>query len=210
MAIEGVETEDLIELAGRGDGAGLGRLLERHRSRLRRVVAARLDRRLAGRVDPSDVVQEALVDAARRLPEYLEARPIPYFAWLRRLALQRLIGWRRSQLDASKRSVVREGAHELGSAGATAATPIDRLAGTATSPSGRVIRDEEGARARAALEGLAPQDRQVLELRFLEGLPLAEVSARLEIGVGAVKMRQLRALERFRERFEGAGEGPGS
>src|SRR5947199_435190 len=85
------ETTRLIEEAARGDQAAWGRLLARHRDRLRRMVALRLDRRLQGRVDPSDVIQEASLDAARRLDEYREGPAMPFFLWLRLLTGQRLL-----------------------------------------------------------------------------------------------------------------------
>src|SRR5689334_9707326 len=85
------DTELLLRRAGTGDRLARDRLLDRHRDRLRQVIAYRLDRRLAARVDPSDVVQEALADAARRLPAYLRERPLPFYPWLRQLALERLI-----------------------------------------------------------------------------------------------------------------------
>jgi RNA polymerase sigma-70 factor (ECF subfamily) len=206
MSADSWGTEDLLERAGRADGSAIGRLLERHRTRLRRMVAARLDKRLAARVDPSDVVQETLADAGRRLPEYLRERRVPYFAWLRRLALQRLAWWRRFHLGSSKRSVSRERTQGLPLSDASVATLVDRLAGTDTSPSGQIIRDEERGQARAALEGLVGTDRRVLELRYLEALSFAEIAVKLEIGLSAVKMRHFRALERFRGLLEGPGE----
>jgi RNA polymerase sigma-70 factor (ECF subfamily) len=206
MSVGSSGTDDLLERAGQADASALGRLLERHRARLRRLVAARLDKRLSARVDPSDVVQETLADAGRRLPEYLRERPVSYLAWLRRLALQRLVWWHRFHLRSSKRSVGRE--HTAGPPKSDAPAPalVDGLAGTDTSPSGRVIRDHEHAQARAALEGLPAADRQVLELRYVHGLSLAEIADQLEIGPSAVKMRHLRALERLRDRIEGPGE----
>src|SRR5436853_3869317 len=101
------DTEQLLDAAARGDGQARGRLLERHRKRLKRMVAVRLDRRLAPRVDPSDVVQETLAEAARRLDEYLRARPMPYYPWLRRLAWVRLDKLRRRH-TAGRRDIGRE------------------------------------------------------------------------------------------------------
>jgi RNA polymerase sigma-70 factor, ECF subfamily len=92
MATDESGTEELLERASQNDASAFGRLCERHRARLRRLVAARLERRLAARVDPSDVVHEAFADAQKRLPEFLRARPVAFFPWLRNLALQRLIG----------------------------------------------------------------------------------------------------------------------
>ena len=80
------DTDELIAGASRGDDRARQQLLDRHRGRLRRMVAVRLDRRLAPRIDPSDVVQETLGEAAAKLSGYLRDRPLPFYPWLRRLA----------------------------------------------------------------------------------------------------------------------------
>src|SRR4051812_34140649 len=90
MYAETPETEELIEQARRGDEPARNALLTRHRTRLRRMVAVRMDRNLAARVDPSDVVQEVLAEAHRALDGYLHARPLPFYPWLRKLAWERL------------------------------------------------------------------------------------------------------------------------
>src|SRR5262245_28661520 len=102
------DTEQLLDDASRGDAGARGRLLELHRERLRRMVAVRLDRRLAARLDPSDVVQETLAEAAARLDAYLRDRPLPFYPWLRRLAEERLADAYRQHLRAGRRSVARE------------------------------------------------------------------------------------------------------
>src|SRR5437899_6033025 len=102
------DTEQLLEAVSRGDAQARGRLLERHRPKLRRMVAIRFDRRLAARVDPSDVVQESLLEAANRLPEYLRDRPLPFYPWLRRIAADRLADAHRRHCRASRRSIERE------------------------------------------------------------------------------------------------------
>ena len=79
------DTELLLAAAARGDGDARGRLLDRHRRRLKHMVVVRLDRRLAARLDPSDVVQETLADAAARLDAYLRERPMRFYPWLRKL-----------------------------------------------------------------------------------------------------------------------------
>src|SRR6185312_14360459 len=103
-----LNTEGLIERARRGDDDARQRLLEGHRARLRRVIAVRLDRRLLARLDPSDVVQDALVAAASGLDAYLRDRPLPFFAWLRQFAWERMIELHRRHVRAQSRSVVRE------------------------------------------------------------------------------------------------------
>src|SRR4051812_48592620 len=99
------EVDDLILRADGGDDDARQALLARHRVRLRQMVALRLDRRLAARVDPSDVVQEALADADLGLSDFLRERPMPFYAWLRRFAWDRLVAVHRRHLAAEKRSV---------------------------------------------------------------------------------------------------------
>src|SRR5262249_11339239 len=102
------DTEQLLEQAGRGDTAAREQLLVRHRDRLCNMVQVRMDRRLAARLDPSDVVQEALTDAAGKLTDSLRRRPLPFYPWLRRLAWERLVALHRRHLWAGCRSVARE------------------------------------------------------------------------------------------------------
>src|SRR5688572_14298890 len=97
------DTDQLLEQAQAGEAAAVDQLLERHRQRLRRVVSFRLDPRLSARVDPSDVVQETLLDASRRLAAYLTNRPLPFFLWLREIASDRLTDLHRRHLGAQAR-----------------------------------------------------------------------------------------------------------
>lgn len=193
-------TDKLMDRAGRGDAEARERLLGRYRGRLRREIAARLDRRLAARVDASDIVQESLIDAHRELPDYLRRRPLPFFAWLRQIARERLSKSRRFHLLARRRSAAREGPWPAPDASATG--PFDRLADSLTSPSGRLERDERRARLRAALERLGPRDREVLVLRSLRQATAAEVATALGITERAAKARYFRALERLRALLE--------
>ena len=114
MKTETPETEELIERAGRGDDPARQALLARHRARLRRMVAVRMDDGLAARVDPSDVVQEVLAEAHRTLDAYLRDRPLPFYPWLRRLAWERLAKLYRRHVRSHKRSTLREEAEGPG------------------------------------------------------------------------------------------------
>ena len=188
MPAESMGTEDLLQRAGLVQGSALSLLLDRHRLRLRQTVAARLDRRIAARVDPSDIVQETLADAARRLPKYLRDRPMPYWAWLRRLAFQRVI-----RVAAVSFGIVESArsAHEWAIDRSWCDMPavpiVDRLIDSGTSPSQIVVRDQERACVRNALETLAASDRQVLELRYVEDLSFDEIAATLDLGLSAVE-----------------------
>src|SRR5262245_5167631 len=108
------DTEELLRRSQAGDRHARGALLQRHRKRLKRMVSLRLDRRLAARLDPSDLVQEALAEADRRLDDYARDRPVPFYPWLRQLAWDRLADAHRRHLRAGRRSVTREDAGPLG------------------------------------------------------------------------------------------------
>jgi RNA polymerase sigma-70 factor (ECF subfamily) len=198
MSVPEEDTEDLLRRAAAGEGAARERLLARHRDRLRYVVAMRLDRRLAARVDPSDVIQEAMADAAGKLPEYLIRRPLPFYPWLRQLALERLIVMHRRHIHAEKRSVTREECQPLPLTDESTLQLADRLLAPGSTPVGRLLRDELQRRVQEALALLDPRDREVLVLRHLEQLSTRETAAVMNITEGAVKTRHLRALRRFR------------
>jgi RNA polymerase sigma-70 factor (ECF subfamily) len=198
MTAANPDTEQLIEQASQGDRAARQQLLVKHQDRLRRMVRVRMDRRLAARVDPSDVVLEALADADRKLSDWLERRPLPFYPWLRRLAWERLVKLHRRHIRAGIRSVCREDGGLPGLPDESALELARRLIAPGSSPSERMVRDEERGRVQAALARLSEVDREVLVMRYLEGLPNAEIGAALGLGEGAVKMRHLRALERLR------------
>jgi RNA polymerase sigma-70 factor (ECF subfamily) len=197
VALPPDELESLLSRAGDGDEAAQARLLQAHRPRLRRMVASRLDRRLTARTDPSDIVQDALLVAHQRLPEYLRARPLPFYPWLRQLAIDQLIRHLRMHLGARARSVLREEGLEPGISEASANALAGRLSDSVSMPEAQLQRREERARIKEALARLSPQHREVLVLRFLDELSLAEVSAVLRISETAVRGRQFRAIQRL-------------
>jgi RNA polymerase sigma-70 factor (ECF subfamily) len=197
------DTDELLRRSQAGDRHARGALLERHRQRLLRLVAQRLDRRLAARLDPSDVVQEALAEADRRLDDYLRDRPLPFYPWLRQLACDRLADAHRRHVRAGSRTVTREDAGPLGLPDGSALRLADRLLASGACPSEAARREELRQRVRAALEALAEADREVLALRYLEQLAAREVGAALGLSEAAAKKRALRALQRLRALLEG-------
>jgi RNA polymerase sigma-70 factor (ECF subfamily) len=203
------DTDQLLRGAEGGDDGARQALLTRHRARLRKMVALHLDHRLAARVDPSDVVQEALADAAARLSDYARRRPLPFYPWLRQLAWDRLIELHRRHVRAGRRSVVREDPDVLRLPDESAAKLAACLADLRSSPSGHVLREELRQRVRQTLGRLAAGDREVLVLRHLEQLSTADAAAVLGIGEGAFKSRHLRALQRLRALLrDDLAEGP--
>lgn len=191
------DTEHLLDRAAAGDPDARDRLLRRHRDRLRRMVAVRADPRLAARVDPSDVVQETIAEAATRLDRYLRDRPLPFYPWLRQIAQNRLADLYRRHVRARRRTVTREEA-PAGLPDWSAAELADRLFARHSTPSAGVHRAERRDRVRAALAALAEADREVLVLRVLEELPARDVAAVLGTTEAAVRSRQVRALDRLR------------
>ena len=100
--------DQLINDAAAGDESALASLFEKYRDRLRRLVQLRMDARIRARVDASDVVQEAFVEAARRLPRYVEDDKVPFFLWLRVVTGDRLRHLHREHLGAEMRDANRE------------------------------------------------------------------------------------------------------
>ena len=196
------EPDRLVRIAAAGDDRARLCLLEAHRDRLRRMVAVRLDRRIAARVDPSDVVQETLAEAAASLSDYLRCPPLPFYPWLRQIASDRIVDLHRRHIGAGRRSVTREVAAGPGLPEASAQGLADRLAHATSSPSRRAARDEERAMVRAAIDRLGPTDREILVLRHLEGLETDEIAALLGIRPDAVRARHVRALARLRSLFD--------
>lgn len=193
------DTEELLDRLRAGDGDARRALLERHRLRLRRAVARRLDRRLAARVDPSDVVQDALAEADRRLDDYAARRPLPYYPWLRQLADERVAQLYRRHVRARRRSVEREEPLPASPSAASVAQLAERLIDRGSRPGSRLIRAELRQRVLTAVSQLPERDREVLVLRHLDQRPTAEVAERLGLSEGAVRVRLVRALARLRD-----------
>ncbi len=190
------DTAELLRRAREGDESAIDRLLARHRERLRRMVDVRMDDRLSARVDPSDVVQEALVVASKRLPAYLGNPPLPLYPWLRQIAWNRLIDLNRRHLQSAKRSVKRE---QLSCISGTSAVQLaEQLVARDSGPVKRAMLHEMQGRVRAALAELNTMDREILILRHLEQLGIAESASILEITESAAKQRHVRALRRIR------------
>lgn len=194
------DTEQLLSAVGRGDASARGRLLSRHRSRLKRMVEVRLDRRVAARVDPSDIVQDTLTNANQLLDSYVREKPLPFYPWLRRLALLRLTDNHRRHL-ARRRTVVRE-EQSFPLPDESVLQLADRLMADAGGPSARLRRHEQRERVRVILDRLPERDREILELRYLEDLPTADAASVLQVSVGTAKVRLLRALRRLRDMLD--------
>jgi len=194
---EADETQELLLRIQGGDPHAFDELFARHRAEVHQEVARRLHPSLRSRMDPSDVVQEAELDAALRLTDFIERRPMPFRLWILRTAIQRLIKLRR-HARALRRDIGRDrplrpaGGSSAGSAGATA------LEASASTPSQQAAARDTASRLNAALSRLPEPDRIIIGLRTLEGLSYEEAGARLEIEPTAARKRYGRALLRLR------------
>lgn len=196
------DTDALLDKASSGDASAADQLLDRYRSRLRWMVAVRMDSRLAKRVDASDVVQEALLEAHRLLPGYLDERPLPFYPWLRKIAWNRLVDLHRRHVQVRKRSVTREDARDVGLSDRSAEGLAQQLFAADTSPTGRMRRAELHHAVQSALVKLPEPLREVLLMRHLEQLPVREIAALQGVAEGTVKSRHFRALTLLRTYLE--------
>jgi RNA polymerase sigma-70 factor (ECF subfamily) len=196
------QTQDLLAQAQAGDRAATDRLLERHRQALRQMVQMRLDPRLRQRVDVSDVVQEVLVEASRRLQEYLAQPTLPYHLWLRQIAQDRIIDAYRRHRGSSKRSLDRERALELPADAAHSTQDlVQQLVGRELTPAQAAVQAELAQLVAAAIRQLPPQDAEILLMRHYEQLSNQEIAQALGLTEPAASMRYLRALRRLKERL---------
>lgn len=193
------DRDELFGRAAFGDAAAIEMLLDRHRCRLARMVRARMDPRLRARCDPSDVVQDTLAAASRKLPQYFKDRPIPFYPWLRQIAWEQLVRLQKQHLLAACRSVDRESPAEVGVSDESVVRLAERLVDGGTSPSGGAIRREFCNRIQQAMDQLSTSDRELLIQRYVEQLSSQESAALLGISEAAVNMRHIRALERIRK-----------
>jgi RNA polymerase sigma-70 factor (ECF subfamily) len=201
------EPSDVLELLGRVQGGDEGALLElwvRQRDRLRRMVKLRLDRRLHGRIDPSDVLQEAAIEVARRAHEYLANPTMPPFLWLRWITGQMLLVLHRKHLGSKMRDVgVEVSLHHGALPQATSVSLAAMLLGRLTSPTRAAQRAELQLRLQDALNAMDPIDREIITLRHFEELNNHETAQVLGISKTAASNRYIRALKRLKDALAG-------
>lgn len=196
------EVRPLLDRLQAGDQQALGELFSIYRERLGRMIRFRLDGRLKGRVATSDVLQEAYIDALKRLPHYQADPEMPFAIWLRWVTMQRLVEVHRQHLGARMRDAGREVALDAGGGLAASSARIAEFIGDLTSPSQAAQRHEMLAQLERALDGLDPMDREVLALRHFEELSNLETAAVLGIQPAAASKRYVRALERLKGALE--------
>jgi RNA polymerase sigma-70 factor (ECF subfamily) len=194
---------DLLRRAREGDQQALATLFAHYRSRLGKLVRLRMDNRLAGRIDTSDVLQDAYLDVARRFPEYAAAPHVSFYLWLRALTGQRLVDLHRRHLGAQMRGAGHEVSLYRGAlpSASSASLALQLLAGW-TSPTQAAIRAELQVRLQEALNSMDAVDREVVVLRHFEELTNVETAAVLGLEVSAASKRYIRAIRRLKAILE--------
>jgi RNA polymerase sigma-70 factor (ECF subfamily) len=203
MSADTRTNDELLEAARNGEEGALAVLLERHWPRLECMVRLRLDRRLQGRVDPADVVQDAYLSVSTKVPGYLAAPRLPFFLWLRLEVGEKLVDAHRFHLGTKMRDAGQEVSLHQGALPQVSSLSLaEHLLGKLTSASQAAMRVEMRLRVQEALNSMAPEDREVLVLRHFEELSNAETAQVLGIKPSAACNRYLRASKRLKAVFE--------
>ena len=199
---ESSRTQELIQQAQRGDAGAVDELLARHREPIRRMIGLRLDRAVAPRVDASDVVQDVLLEASKRLAEYLRDPSMPFHLWLRCLAQDRVIDAHRRHRKAQRRSVDKEKRLHKEWADRSSMELAGQLIDRELTPATAALRHELEGRFQEVLEELADDDREIILMRHFEQLSNQEVAQSLGLTEAAAGMWHLRALRRLKTLLE--------
>lgn len=200
MPDENRDIDNLLRRAAGGDQQSMTVLFEQHRARLKKMIRLRLNRQLQGRIDDSDILQEAFLEAARRLPAYLSDPQSPFFLWLRGIIGDKLLEIHRTHLGTQKRNAELEvSLHRGALPAANSVSLAAHLLGQLTSPSEAAVKAEMRIKLQEALNGLDPLDREILALRHFEHLNNTEAAAELELEPSAASKRYIRALARLQK-----------
>ncbi|HSG70058.1 MAG TPA: sigma-70 family RNA polymerase sigma factor [Planctomycetaceae bacterium] len=194
------ETIQLLQKAKAGDTSARNELMDRHRASLQQMVRMRLDRKLASRLDSSDIVQDVLIEANRRLDDFIASEGMPFHLWLRQLARDRIIDMHRRHRGAEKRSVDKEQRIQGGGFGDRSSLELAaQLRDPELTPAAAALKNELQERFVMALEELSEEDRDIITMRNFEHLTNSEVAQSLGLSQPAAGMRYLRALQRLRQ-----------
>ena len=193
-------TAELLKDVREGDSEAVERLLARHRESLHRMIQMRMDQRIKRRVDVSDVVQDVLIEANRRLQDYLQNPAMAFHLWIRQIAKDRLIDAHRRHRVSAKRSLDRE--QPLAVRGGVDQSSLDiaaQLCDPQMTPAAAATQRELATHVEGAIGHLGETDREIILMRHSEQLSNSEIAAALGLTEPAASMRYLRAIRRLRE-----------
>ncbi len=204
---EASKTVELLDQARNGDAEAVEQLLARHRESVRRMIDLRIDPAIVQRVDASDVVQEVLLEASKRLRDYLQKPVMPFHLWLRHIAKDHLIDAHRRHHLAQKRGVNREQPlHRPGWADRSSMELAGQILDQDLTPASAAIQAELQLRMNQAIQQLDDDDRDVILMRHYEQLANQEVAGALGLTEAAASMRYLRAMRRLRDLLTPPGQ----
>lgn len=196
------ETRNLLERIRRGDTAAFDALFKKHRGRLQKAIAMRMDRRVAARLDSSDILQETYLEAFKRLPKYLRRETMPFYLWIHWIAREKVIGSHRHHLGAEKRAVQ----HEVPLMPVdSSAQFVSGLIGRLPSPSQKLAKVEIAEKLRLALQQMSSDERDLILWRHFEQFSTRDMAILLDITAAAANKRYIRALERLRKLLHDLG-----
>ena len=199
---EAEKTHELLDLVRDGDDDATNRLLERHREALRRMADMRLDPKIRQRVDASDIIQDVMIEASRRLPTYLENPVMPFHLWLRQITQDRLIDAHRRHRVSKKRSVDVEQAPVVASNLDYSSIQFGpQIVDAELTPAAAAIGKEMQKLFEEAVEEMDEIDQEIIAMRHFEQLTNQEVANVLQLSEPAASMRYLRAMRRLKEKF---------
>jgi RNA polymerase sigma-70 factor, ECF subfamily len=199
------ESSDLLAQVAQGNQEAFAALFGRYRKQLKRMIGLRLDRRLFGRIDEEDVLQEAFLTAFAKLPKYLEKQDLPPLLWLRLIVAEKLTDLHRHHLGTQMRDAGREVSLYRGPMpAASSAALAAQLMGSITSPSVAAVRAEAKLQIQEALNLMGPLDREILTLRSFELLSNSDAAQVLNISPQAASNRYVRALRRLKQILDDA------
>lgn len=196
------DEEELLQRASRADKAAFDQLFQRSAAALNKAISCQLSPQIRRRIDVNDVMQETYAVAFRRLPEFMENRPMAFWLWLRQLARDQVIMAHRKHVHAEKRSVQKEiklpdaSSFNLGKA----------LVASTSSPSKRLRRKELVERVHEAIGSLKESEREIVTMVYFEGLTCAEIAQLLGIEAAAARQRFSRANRRLRDLLTSDGD----
>jgi RNA polymerase sigma-70 factor, ECF subfamily len=202
---DGEVTAELLINVKDGQSVAVEQLMDRHRNSLRRMIQLRLDQRIMQRVDVSDVIQDVLMEANRRLKDYLANPVIPFHLWIRQIAKDRIIDAHRRHRVSAKRSIDREQA--VGGHGPPDQSTIElanQFRDKALTPAAAATQRELAQQIESAVQLLRDNDREIILMRHYEQLNNQEIAQSLGLTEPAASMRYLRAIKRLREVIEGS------
>lgn len=189
-------TEILLKQASNGDNSAVNELMTIHSDWLSGFIARRLCQKIRRRVGVEDILQDVLIEASRRLDQYLTNPTLPFRAWIYQIACDRVIDAYRRHRVSAKRSVDHE-SYRI-SDGECEFCPTTTLIDTQPTPADSILNKEVVCGVREAITKLNSQDSQIIVMRHYENLSNQEVGRVLGLSEPAASMRYMRAIRRLK------------